>query len=210
MGRIRCKHPYRMLAQRYQPRTMPFETAGNLELQQHAAYGCCGRVRVSHQIVNRYRRRAINANRRVRSPSGGMSDGSSGGCAASSAEATLMLLPRIGSVIAMTSAASVTGVAPCLRSPLVPSLRGSSGEPGTAKTSRPCSPANRAVISDPERRAASTTTTRSSSLKCTGSPQVLPPSRTVRAGLQPIVAEYNLKFSPGWPRPLRRFFLRCR
>jgi hypothetical protein len=39
---------------------------------------------------------------------------------------------------------------------------------------------------------------------------VLPPSRTVRAGLQPIVAEYNLKFSLGWPRPLRRFFLRCR
>ena len=37
--------------------------------------------------------------------------------------------------------ASVTGVAPCLSNPLVPSQRGSSGEPGTAKTSRPCSPA---------------------------------------------------------------------
>ena len=32
-------------------------------------------------------------------------------------------------------------------------------EPGTANTSRPCSAAMRAVISDPERRAASTTTT---------------------------------------------------
>ena len=41
----------------------------------------------------------------------------------------------------------------------MPSARGSSGEPGTAKTSRPCSPASRAVISEPERRAASTMTT---------------------------------------------------
>ena len=40
----------------------------------------------------------------------------------------------------------------------MPSARGSSGEPGTAKTSRPCSPAKRAVMSEPERRAASTTT----------------------------------------------------
>ena len=41
----------------------------------------------------------------------------------------------------------------------MPSARGSSGEPGTANTSRPCSSAIRAVISEPERRAASTTTT---------------------------------------------------
>ena len=34
-----------------------------------------------------------------------------------------------------------------------------SGLPGTAKTSRPCSPAKRAVISEPERSAASITTT---------------------------------------------------
>ena len=38
-----------------------------------------------------------------------------------------------------------------------PSARGSSGDPGTANTSRPCSVANRAVMSEPERRAASTT-----------------------------------------------------
>jgi len=71
-----------------------------------------------------------------------MSDGSSGGCAASSAEVTLMLLPRIGSVIAMTSAASVTGVAPCLRSPLVisePERRAASAKPllAAAKLGRP-------------------------------------------------------------------------
>src|SRR4051812_50064902 len=53
----------------------------------------------------------------------------------------------------------VTSVAPCLSRPLVPSARGSSGEPGTANTSRPCSFAIRAVISEPERRAASTMTT---------------------------------------------------
>ena len=59
----------------------------------------------------------------------------------------------------MTSAASVTSVAPCLIRSLAPAARGSSGEPGTANTSRPCSAAIRAVISDPERCAASTTTT---------------------------------------------------
>src|SRR3569623_1753655 len=64
--------------------------------------------------------------------------------------------PTIGSSASITSLASVTMVAPCLMRPFTPSARGSSGEPGTAKTSRPCSPASRAVISEPERRAAST------------------------------------------------------
>ena len=50
-------------------------------------------------------------------------------------------------------------VAPSRMRSFVPSARGSSGEPGTAKTSRPCSRAKRAVMSEPERRAASTTTT---------------------------------------------------
>ena len=49
--------------------------------------------------------------------------------------------------------------APCLIRSLVPAARGSSGEPGTANTSRPCSAAIRAVISEPERCAASTMTT---------------------------------------------------
>ena len=65
----------------------------------------------------------------------------------------------IGATALMTSAASVTSVAPCLIRSLVPAARGSSGEPGTANTSRPCSLAIRAVISEPERCAASTTTT---------------------------------------------------
>ena len=65
----------------------------------------------------------------------------------------------IGVTALMTSAASVVSVAPCLIRSLVPAARGSSGEPGTAKTSRPCSAAIRAVISEPERCAASTTTT---------------------------------------------------
>ena len=57
-----------------------------------------------------------------------------------------------------TSSTSVQNVAPSRIRSLVPSARGSSGEPGTAKTSRPCSAAKRAVMSEPERRAASTTT----------------------------------------------------
>ena len=61
----------------------------------------------------------------------------------------------------MMSAAEVTSVAPSLMRALVPPARGSSGEPGTAKTRRPWSAARRAVISEPERLAASTTTTAS-------------------------------------------------
>ncbi len=59
----------------------------------------------------------------------------------------------------MTSLAPVTSVAPSRSSLLVPAQRGSSGEPGTAKTSRPCSPASLAVMREPERSAASTTST---------------------------------------------------
>ena len=44
---------------------------------------------------------------------------------------------------------------------LQPRARGSSGEPGTASTSRPCSAASRAVISEPDFSSASTTTTAS-------------------------------------------------
>ena len=69
-------------------------------------------------------------------------------------------------------ARSVTRQAPCLSRLLVPAERGSSGLPGTAKTSRPCSPANRAVISEPERSAASTTTT----------PSEMPEIRRLRRG----------------------------
>jgi len=67
--------------------------------------------------------------------------------------------PRIGARASTMSRAEVTRQAPCLRRLLVPAERGSRGLPGTAKTSRPCSPAKRAVISEPDRSAASTTTT---------------------------------------------------
>ena len=59
----------------------------------------------------------------------------------------------------MTSSGSVAIVAPVFSRRLVPSARGSSGWPGTANTSRPCSAAVRAVISVPDRRAASTIST---------------------------------------------------
>ena len=42
-----------------------------------------------------------------------------------------------GAIASMTSAALVMSAAPSLIRPLAPSERGSSGEPGTAKTSRP-------------------------------------------------------------------------
>ena len=57
-----------------------------------------------------------------------------------------------------TSSAFWIRVAPSRISWLQPCARGSSGDPGTAITSRPASAASRAVISDPDRGAASTTT----------------------------------------------------
>lgn len=57
------------------------------------------------------------------------------------------------------SAALSVRIAPCRIRSLVPLQRGSRGEPGTANTSRPCSRARRDVISDPDFRAASTTST---------------------------------------------------
>jgi hypothetical protein len=62
--------------------------------------------------------------------------------------------PRIGASASTMSLADVTRQAPCFSRLLVPAERGSSGLPGTAKTSRPCSPAKRAVMSEPERSAA--------------------------------------------------------
>ena len=56
------------------------------------------------------------------------------------------------------SAADRTSVAPSRISRLQPAVRGSSGLPGTAMTSRPCSPASRAVMSEPDFSTASTTT----------------------------------------------------
>ena len=57
------------------------------------------------------------------------------------------------------SAVFVTSVAPSRIRLLQPSARGSSGDPGIAMTSLPRSDASLAVINDPERAAASMTTT---------------------------------------------------
>ena len=55
------------------------------------------------------------------------------------------------------SAALSTSLAPCFSKALQPRAWGEWIEPGMAKTSRPASRASRAVISEPERIAASTT-----------------------------------------------------
>ena len=56
---------------------------------------------------------------------------------------------RMGSTTASTSSTRAQRLAPWRSRSLVPSARGSSGEPGAAKTSRFCSAAKRAVISEP-------------------------------------------------------------
>ncbi len=65
----------------------------------------------------------------------------------------------IGCSTLTMSAVSVTGRRALLYQAVGASARGSSGEPGTAKTSWPCAAASRAVISEPERFAPSTMTT---------------------------------------------------
>ena len=60
-------------------------------------------------------------------------------------------------MLSITSWAERTSVAPSRMSALHPAARGSIGLPGTAITSRPRSEASRAVMSEPERIAPSTT-----------------------------------------------------
>ena len=64
---------------------------------------------------------------------------------------------------ASTSSGVSTSAAPSLMSRWQPRASALCMEPGTASTSRPCSPARRAVMSDPERAAASITSTPSES-----------------------------------------------
>ena len=71
-----------------------------------------------------------------------------------------------------TSCAVSTSLAPCLISLWQPRDCGEWIEPGMAKTSRPCSPASRAVISEPLSMAASTTRT----------PRAIPEIRRLRRG----------------------------
>jgi hypothetical protein len=132
--------------------------AGDFEVQQHRAHDRWRCPRQPHQIVDRHRRRSEQADDAGALVVAGFDVERTGPFPRSSI-GTSKLRPRIGTSAAITSSASVTMIAPCFSSPLVPSARGSSGEPGTANTSRPCSPASRAVINEPERRAASTITT---------------------------------------------------
>src|SRR5262245_4682763 len=140
---------------------MSFDPPSNLEFEQHRAHNCGGGTCEPHQIIDRYWRRAEKCDEAPALLITGCCIGRAGRLRGSFLRwsNTGPAADRIGSIAAITSAASVTGVAPCLSRPLVPSLRGSNGDSGTAKTSRPCSAANRAVMSDPEQRAASTTTT---------------------------------------------------
>ena len=146
--------------QRAPAAAVTLQPAGDLELQQDRSARSAGELpdrRTRSSIAtgvgpSRPTIRAALVRARAR-------DGWSGEAGSGSSAGRSIGRPRIGRSTAITSAASVTSVAPCLSRPLVPSARGSSGEPGTANTSRPCSSAMRAVISEPERRAASITTT---------------------------------------------------
>ena len=68
-------------------------------------------------------------------------------------------VPTVGKSSASTSSAPRQRIAPSFRSACVPAEVSEKTEPGTANTSRPKSAASRAVMSEPERRDASTTTT---------------------------------------------------
>ena len=154
---------------------MTLDPPGQLQFEEQGGdRGGC-QLALAHQFVNRDRRRAQSFEDHVEriliggglvaagspappvgaiggqlSPAGNGNGVSGGGGGA----------PRSsGPSCASTSSAVSVKVAPRRRRSLAPRQRGSSGEPGTAKTSRPCSSAKRAVISEPERAAASTTTT---------------------------------------------------
>src|SRR5689334_18517029 len=49
---------YRMLRQRYQPRAVAFNTAGDLEFEQHGAHSCGRDTHLADQVVDGNRRRA--------------------------------------------------------------------------------------------------------------------------------------------------------
>ena len=136
---------------------MAVEAAGEVEFEQHHLHRAAGKPRQADDLVDRSRRRAeqfldsasrdiVGVDRARRATSGSKR---------ARGEATR---PASGVSVSITSAALWTKVAPSRISELQPCARGSSGEPGTAITSRPASAASRAVISEPDRGAASTTT----------------------------------------------------
>ena len=139
-----------MIGERHQRAAVALEPPRELEFEQNHAHGGGGASGQANKIVDRDRRRPEQCHD-ARAFVAGRLDGRQRRGVGSSAAAAIVS-PRIGRTTVMTSAASVTSVAPCLSKSLLPSARGSSGEPGTANTSRPCSSAKRAVINEPERR----------------------------------------------------------
>ena len=162
-GLTRC-----LLAQRDQLVAVPLDAAGQRQLDESDLQGAGRQAGRPRQLVDVDRRRARGR------PAGGPGPapptcGHSGAAAGRALGGSGLLRrlrparPRasrsIGARASMTSSGSVAIVAPVFSRRLVPSARGSSGWPGTANTSRPCSAAVRAVISVPDRRAASTIST---------------------------------------------------
>ncbi len=180
---------------------MALEPPVELELEQRALHLGGRRMTLPDQFVNQQRLGpeplAHPAEHRPRSVAGG------GGCAAgraalepgpggafgggrgAAAGRRPWPRPASGPSAARTSSAVSTSVAPSRSSWLVPRWRGSSGLPGTAMTSRPCSAARRAVISEPDCGAASTTT-----------------HAEAEPGDQPVAAREVARLGHGAERPL--------
>ena len=139
---------------------LPFDPAGELQFEQNGGHEGGRQLALPDQFVNRSgdgRQKFQHPGARARSRSLGRA---AERCRQQVASA---LGQRRGKMRAraraMMSSALSTSVAPLRMRSLVPRQRGSSGEPGTANTSRPCSSAKRAVMSEPEPSAASTTST---------------------------------------------------
>ena len=115
---------------------MTLEPSGEFEFQQHDAHNGRRGVRHPDQIVETDRGGPSRFTIRARSPASGSSRRAR---AVGLAQRDRPLHDRLDGVD--ESAASVISVASCLIKSLVPAARGSSGEPGTANTSRPCSAA---------------------------------------------------------------------
>ena len=139
---------------------MARQAAGQFHFKQNDLHDIGGGVGGACEIVDGDRRRAekfCNSRSKRVVGRGCFGGGVAGGRLAHGRRRNR--LAQYGVSTSITTAAEVTSVAPSLRSLLVPPARGSIGEPGTANTSRPASSASRAVMSEPERSAASTTTT---------------------------------------------------
>lgn len=125
---------------------MTLQTATDFEFEQRHLHRWRARARLANQFVDRYRR----ARQQVRHTDfGGATSGRSSSCHCDWASCKLAVIrdpgmPSKPESSSMTSSTDCTSTAPSRMSWLQPCERGSSGEPGTAMTSRPISPASRA------------------------------------------------------------------